>query len=66
MIAVGLAQARTAHPEEGEVPGEIMVTAAGYSEREQGEAVSLSLDLTEAVLFSAEDGRRLSPANAAG
>lgn len=66
VIAVGLAKARTAHPEEGEVPGEIMVTAAGYSEREQGEAVSLSLDLSEAVLFSAEDGRRLNPANAAG
>ena len=59
VIAVTLAQARTAHEEEGEVAGEIMVTAPGYSDLARGASVTLGLDLSEAVLFSAETGARL-------
>ncbi|KRD99984.1 sugar ABC transporter [Bosea sp. Root381] len=59
VIAVGLAQARTAHEEEGEVAGEIMVTASGYSDLARGKPVTVGLNLSEAVLFSAENSRRL-------
>ena len=37
-----------------------MITAPGYSELAPGAAVTIGLDLSEAVLFSAETGQRLS------
>jgi len=60
VVAVGLARARTAHEEEDQVAGEVMITAPGYSELAPGAAVTVGLDLSEAVLFSAETGQRLS------
>ncbi|QEL24966.1 ABC transporter ATP-binding protein [Bosea sp. F3-2] len=59
VIAVKLSHAGTAHEEEGAVPGEIMVTTQGYSDLEPGTAVTVGLDLSEAVLFSRSSGERL-------
>ncbi|ACL60509.1 ABC transporter ATP-binding protein [Methylobacterium nodulans] len=59
VVAVKLSQVRTAHDEEGAVPGEIMVTASGYSDLKPGDAVTVGLDLSEAVLFSRSTGVRL-------
>ena len=59
VIAVKLSDGATAHDEEGAVPGEIMVTVQGYSDLKPGAAVSVELDLSEAVLFSRSTSRRL-------
>ncbi|WP_420102920.1 ABC transporter ATP-binding protein [Bosea sp. (in: a-proteobacteria)] len=59
VIAVKLSDGTTAHEEEGAVPGEIMVTVQGYSELKPGDPVTLGADLSEAVLFSRETGRRI-------
>ncbi len=66
LVAVALDQARTAHDEEGATPGEIMITIAGYSELRAGDAVGVSLNLAEAVLFSPETGERLAAVPAPG
>ena len=58
IIAVKLDKARTAHLEDGELDA-VMVTQSGYSKLKIGDAVALSFNLDEAVLFSAEDGQRL-------
>jgi len=59
VIAVKLSHAGTAHEEEGAVPGEIMITEQGYSDLAPGAAVTVGLDLSEAVLFSRNTGERL-------
>ncbi|MDE2201068.1 MAG: ABC transporter ATP-binding protein [Rhodospirillales bacterium] len=59
LITVRLAQARTAHDEEGAPPDELMVATPGYSELRPGEKVGVRLNLAEAVLFSAETRHRI-------
>jgi multiple sugar transport system ATP-binding protein len=59
VIAVKLKHATTAHDEEGQASNEVMVTTSGYSDLAVGDEISVSLDLTDAILFSAETGRRL-------
>ena len=59
LAAVSLAVARTANDEEGAAPNEVMVVLTGYSPLRTGEAVTLSIDLTDAVLFSAQNGQNL-------
>lgn len=58
IIAVKLDHARTAHLDDGELDA-VMVTQSGYSELRSGDAVSVSFNLSEAVLFSPETGQRL-------
>lgn len=58
VIAVALSHARTAHREEGELDA-VMVTEQGYTGLKAGDAVSLTFNYDEAVLFSAENGLRL-------
>ncbi|WP_429932894.1 ABC transporter ATP-binding protein [Agrobacterium vitis] len=58
VIAVTLSHARTAHREEGELNA-VMVTEQGYTGLKTGDAISLTFNFDEAVLFSAESGLRL-------
>jgi multiple sugar transport system ATP-binding protein len=58
VIAVKLDNARTAHHEEGELDA-VMATQSGYSKLSIGDAVTLSFNLTEAVVFSVDGGERL-------
>jgi multiple sugar transport system ATP-binding protein len=58
IVSVRLDNAKTAHKDEGEAVDEVMVAESGYSSLRAGQAVRISLDLGEAVLF-APDGRRL-------
>ena len=60
IVTVRLDTARTAHDRDDGVGDEIMVTQAGYSTLQAGDKVRVSLDLTQAVLFSAESGQRIS------
>ena len=53
---------RTGHEEDGQARDEVMATSPGYSDLRPGGAVGLRIDMAEAVLFSAETGRRLLPA----
>ncbi len=59
LISVRLAQARTGHEEEEQSRDEVMATSSGYSDLRPGDRVGLRPDLAEAVLFSAESGRRV-------
>ena len=59
IVTVKLAQARTAHRDEGAGPDEVMVVIAGYSALQAGDAVHLALELGEAVLFAPDGSRRL-------
>jgi multiple sugar transport system ATP-binding protein len=59
LAAVSLAAARTANDEEGAAPNEVMVVLTGYSSLNAGQPVALSIDLTDAVLFSAQNGQNL-------
>ena len=58
IIAVKLSGAKTAHQEDGELDA-VMVTQPGYTSLNAGDAVSLVLNLAEAVVFSAASGQRL-------
>jgi multiple sugar transport system ATP-binding protein len=58
IVSIRLDNAKTAHSDEGEAGDEVMVAESGYSDLRAGQAVRISLDLGEAVLF-APDGRRL-------
>jgi multiple sugar transport system ATP-binding protein len=58
IISIQLQGARTAHKDEGEKIDEVMVSQTGYSSLSAGQAVNISLDLNEAVLFG-RDGQRL-------
>ena len=42
-----------------------MITESGYSDLHANDAVSVAVDLSEAVLFSPESGLRLRPASQA-
>jgi multiple sugar transport system ATP-binding protein len=59
VIDVRLDHATTAHREEGEGRNEVMITESGYSDLHANDAVSVAIDLSEAVLFSPETGLRL-------
>jgi multiple sugar transport system ATP-binding protein len=59
VIDVRLDHATTAHREEGEGRNEVMITESGYSDLHANDAVSVAIDLGEAVLFSPETGLRL-------
>jgi len=61
VIDVKLDHATTAHREEGEGRNEVMITASGYSDLRANDTVRVGIDLSEAVLFSPESGRRLRP-----
>ena len=61
VIDVRLDHATTAHREEGEGRNEVMITEQGYSDLRASEAVSVTVDLTDAVLFSPDSGLRLRP-----
>ena len=63
VIDVRLDHATTAHREEGEGRNEVMITEQGYSDLRANEAVSVAVDLTDAVLFSPDSGLRLRPAS---
>ena len=65
VIDVRLDHATTAHREEGEGRNEVMITESGYSDLHANDAVSVAVDLSEAVLFSPESGLRLRPASQA-
>ncbi len=57
LVAVSLEVARSANDEEGNAPDEVLVILPGYSTLTLGQPVSLRIDLSDAVLFSAKDGR---------
>jgi multiple sugar transport system ATP-binding protein len=59
LAAVSLKVARTANNEEGATPNEVMVVLPGYSALTAGQPVTLGIDLSEAVLFSAQTGQNL-------
>ncbi len=59
LIALKLDGARNAHDDLDGPRDQIMITVPGYSELRSGDRVSLSLDMNEAVLFSADTGKRL-------
>jgi multiple sugar transport system ATP-binding protein len=59
LIAVRLDGVATGHQEEDQRRDEIAVTASGYSELQTGDRVGATLDLADAVLFSARTGQRL-------
>jgi len=59
LISVRLDAARNAHDDQDGPRDQIMVIAPGYSDLCPGDRVGLSLDMAEAVLFSAETGQRL-------
>jgi multiple sugar transport system ATP-binding protein len=61
VIDVRLDHATTAHREEGEGRNEVMITESGYSDLRASDAVSVAVDLTDAVLFSPDSGLRLRP-----
>ncbi|HYS69441.1 MAG TPA: ABC transporter ATP-binding protein [Gemmatimonadaceae bacterium] len=61
VIDVRLDNATTAHREEGEGRNEVMITESGYSDLRASDAVSVAVDLTDAVLFSPDSGLRLRP-----
>jgi len=61
VIDVRLDHATTAHREEGEGRNEVMITESGYSDLRANDAVSVAVDLTDAVLFSPDSGLRLRP-----
>jgi multiple sugar transport system ATP-binding protein len=61
VIDVRLDHATTAHREEGEGQNEVMITESGYSDLRANDTVRVGVDLTEAVLFSPDSGRRLRP-----
>ena len=61
VIDVRLDHATTAHREEGEGRNEVMITEQGYSDLRANDAVSVAVDLTDAVLFSPDSGLRLRP-----
>ena len=61
VIDVKLDHATTAHREEGEGRNEVMITESGYSDLRANDTVKVGIDLSEAVLFSPESGRRLRP-----
>jgi len=61
VIDVKLDHATTAHREEGEGRNEVMITESGYSDLRANDTVRVGIDLSEAVLFSPESGRRLRP-----
>ena len=63
VIDVRLDHATTAHREEGEGRNEVMITEQGYSDLRANDAVSVAVDLTDAVLFSPDSGLRLRPAS---
>lgn len=63
VIDVRLDHATTAHREEGEGRNEVMITESGYSDLHANDAVSVAIDLSEAVLFAPESGLRLRPAS---
>jgi len=66
LTTVSLQGVRTANDEEGAAPNEVMVVLQGYSPLAAGQPVSLQIDLSEAVLFSAETGHNLTlPASTA-
>jgi multiple sugar transport system ATP-binding protein len=58
---VRLDHATTAHREEGEGRNEVMITESGYSDLRANDTVRIELDLSDAVLFSPDSGRRLRP-----
>jgi multiple sugar transport system ATP-binding protein len=59
LAAVALDVARTANDEEGAAPNEVMVVLTGYSQLGADQPVALTIDLTDAVLFSAQNGQNL-------
>jgi len=59
LVSIRLDNAKTAHSDEGVAGDEVMVSEPGYSDLRNGQAVRVSLDLSEAVLFG-RDGQRLS------
>jgi multiple sugar transport system ATP-binding protein len=61
VIDVKLDHATTAHREEGEGRNEVMITESGYSDLRANDTIRVGIDLSEAVLFSPESGRRLRP-----
>jgi len=61
VIDVKLDHATTAHREEGEGRNEVMITESGYSDLRANDTVRVGIDLSEAVIFSPESGRRLRP-----
>jgi multiple sugar transport system ATP-binding protein len=61
VIDVKLDHATTAHREEGEGRNEVMITESGYSDLRANDTVKVGIDLSDAVLFSPESGRRLRP-----
>src|SRR5438477_9608676 len=61
VIDVRLDHATTAHREEGEGRNEVMITEQGYSNLRASDAVSVTVDLTDAVLFAPDSGLRLRP-----
>ena len=61
VIDVRLDHATTAHREEGEGRNEVMITESGYSDLHANDTVRVGIDLSEAVLFSPDSGRRLRP-----
>jgi multiple sugar transport system ATP-binding protein len=58
-VEVRLAGARSAPAEEGRAPDNVTITLPGYSELPPGAPVSISPELSNAVLFSARTGERL-------
>lgn len=65
LAAVSLTSAHTANDEEGAAPNEVMVVLTGYSSLSAGQSVALTIDLAEAVLFSANSGHNLALAASA-
>jgi multiple sugar transport system ATP-binding protein len=61
VIDVRLDHATTAHRDEGEGRNEVMITESGYSDLRANDTVRIGLDLSDAVLFSPDSGRRLRP-----
>jgi multiple sugar transport system ATP-binding protein len=59
VIDVRLDRAATAHREEGEGRNEVMITVSGYSDLRAGDAVGVSVDLRETVLFDPASGTRM-------
>jgi multiple sugar transport system ATP-binding protein len=65
IISIKLADARTAHRDEGAAPDEIMVAEPGYSALRAGDPVRIGLDLRDAVLFAPDGSQRLTARPAA-
>lgn len=58
IVSIKLDHANTAHSDDGESGDDVMVVVQGYSDLRIGQAVQLSLDLGEAVLFE-RNGQRI-------